>query len=161
MGTLPMVTQLVSGRAETRIQTHGARGHRLNHRVPACPHTPPSLQRSLSAADRARQRPFGDQQLSRRNEASDWQPPATPGEREGTKAQGRRAEMTQHRGSLKAPDSRAAHGAGAFRRLPILLASLGAGPGRRARAGCADGACAGRGRLEGSVWAASGARPAG
>ena len=88
MGTLPMVTQLVSGRAETRIQTHGARGHGLNHRVPACPHTPPSLQRSLSAADRARQRPFGDRQHSRRNEASDWQPPATPGEREGTRARG-------------------------------------------------------------------------
>eukprot|EP00070_Physeter_catodon_P026879 XP_028333773.1 gigaxonin isoform X2 [Physeter catodon] len=161
MGTLPMVTQLVSGRAETRIQTHGARGHGLNHRAPACPHTSPLLQRLLSAADLARQRPFRDRQLSRRNEASDWQPPATPGEGAGTKARERRAEMTQHRGSLKAPDSRAAHGAGAFRRLQILLAALRAGPGRRARAGCADEVRLGRGRLEGSVWAVSGARPAG
>lgn len=34
-----MATQLLSGKAEARIQTRGARGPELNHRAPACLHT--------------------------------------------------------------------------------------------------------------------------
>lgn len=78
--------------------------------------------------------------------------------RAGKEARGRLREMTQRRGSLKAPASRA-HGAGAFRGLQLQQRALRAEPGGRAhaRAGCPDGARARRGLLEGlglAVWEA-------
>lgn len=155
----PTVTQLVSGRAHTRIQTHRARGHGLNHRVTLPAH--PSTAAGISPTRRLPliTAPFGHQPIPRSNEASDWPPPATAGAREGARARGRRGEMTQRRGSLKAPALRAADGAGAFRRLALVLRALRAGPGRRARAGWADGTRAVSGPLEGSSWAVSRAGP--
>lgn len=116
MGTLPMITQLASGRAETR----GYRGYRLTHKVLVCPHTPPTPQRSLLAGDSPWQRGGEDRRVPRRNEASDWPPPATAGEKAGARAWGRRGEMTQCSGSLKAPAPSATDGAGAFRGLSLV-----------------------------------------
>ena len=50
MGTLPMVTLLVSGGAEAQIQIHGARATDLTLERQS-EHALPALQRSLSAAD--------------------------------------------------------------------------------------------------------------
>lgn len=92
-----------------------------------------------------------DQLIQQRNEASDWPLPATAGVREGPRARGRRGEMTQRRGSLKAPAPCAADGAGAFRELPLLRA-LRTGPDGRARARglCRQGAR--RTRAARGVW---------
>lgn len=125
MGTLPMATQLLSGRAKARIQTRGARGPGLNHRVPgAC--TSSTTAATVPGGGQTHR----DQLIQQRNEASDWPPPATTGEGEGPRARGRRGEMTQRRGSLKAQAPCAADGAGAFRGLPLLRAQSRAGRAR-------------------------------
>lgn len=134
MGTLPMATQLLSGGGKARIQTRGAGGTGQSQKSPGGLHTfhrcsddsrrrtaPGSAGTATSGSCRGTRLLIGRlrQPLERGRDRG-------PG--------GRRREMTQRRGSLKAPGPCAADGAGAFRGLPLLLREQTVGADGRARA---------------------------